>query len=122
MLIRCTAAACQGFEKTGLGERIANKLLTLCGSSTLGLATGLAAADTLIATAMPSTTARGAGIFVPVITSLSKADSSFPGGAPLHKRLASVRVRTACRPSLRSQQVSDMLLRLPLLLLLLLLR
>ena len=68
-----------GFEKTGLGERIANNLLTVCGSSSLQLALGLAAAEVLITPAMPSTTARAAGIFMPVIKSVSQAVGSMPG-------------------------------------------
>lgn len=76
----CFVFVPQGFEKTGLGQRIANKLLTLCGSNTLGLALGLAAADMLISTAMPSTTSRAAGIFMPVIASVSKEYGSLPGG------------------------------------------
>ncbi|WIA38713.1 hypothetical protein OEZ86_002013 [Tetradesmus obliquus] len=69
----------RGFEKTGLGERIANNLLTVCGSSSLQLALGLAAAEVLITPAMPSTTARAAGIFMPVIKSVSQAVGSMPG-------------------------------------------
>jgi len=72
--------ALQGFERTGLGERIANKLLTVCGTNSLGLAIGLAAAEVLVCPAMPSTTSRAAGIFMPVITSVSKAAGSYPGG------------------------------------------
>jgi hypothetical protein len=71
--------ALQGFEKTGLGERIANNLLTVCGSSSLQLAMGLAAAEVFITPAMPSTTARAAGIFMPVIKSVSQAVGSMPG-------------------------------------------
>lgn len=48
----------KGFEKTGLGERIANLFVKALGKSTLGLAYGLAAAETFISPAMPSTTAR----------------------------------------------------------------
>lgn len=69
----------KGFERTGLGERIANSLLTVCGSNSLGLAVGLAAAEVLVCPTMPSTTSRAAGIFMPVITSVSKAAGSYPG-------------------------------------------
>lgn len=48
----------QGFEKTGLGERIANLFVRALGSSTLGLAYGLNVAEALLAPAMPSTSAR----------------------------------------------------------------
>lgn len=97
---KCTAlpSAVQGFERTGLGERIACALLTVCGSNSLGLAIGLAAAEVLVCPAMPSTTSRAAGIFMPVITSVSKAAGSYPGeqsqGCTLSNRLC-----TKCLPA-----------------------
>lgn len=51
----------QGFEKTGLGERIANLFVRAMGKSTLGLALGLNVAETILAPAMPSTSARAGG-------------------------------------------------------------
>jgi di/tricarboxylate transporter len=53
----------KGFEKCGLGERIANLFVKVMGKSTLGLAYGLTLAEGLIAPAMPSTSAR-AGVHV----------------------------------------------------------
>jgi di/tricarboxylate transporter len=76
------AVAAQGFEKTGLGERVATIFVQLFGKSTLGLAYGLSIAEAFIAPAMPSTTARAGGIFMPIINSLSLADGSKPS-APL---------------------------------------
>ena len=49
------------------------------GKSTLGLAYGLAAAEALLAPAMPSTTARAGGIFMPIINSLARTSGSMPG-------------------------------------------
>ena len=49
-----------------------------CGKSTLGLAYGLSVAEALLAPAMPSTTARAGGIFMPIINSLSLASDSKP--------------------------------------------
>lgn len=69
----------KGFEKTGLGERIANLFVRAMGHSTLGLAYGLNVAEMLLAPAMPSTSARAGGIFVPIIKSLSEASGSYPG-------------------------------------------
>lgn len=63
----------KGFEKTGLGERIANIFVAAMGKSTLGLAYGLSIAELFLAPALPSTTARAGGIFVPVIKFLSKS-------------------------------------------------
>ena len=56
-----------------------------CGASTLGLAYGLAVAEALLAPAMPSTTARAGGIFMPIINSLSLAADSKPGAPPLRR-------------------------------------
>ena len=77
----------QGFEKTGLGERVATLFVKLFGKSTLGLAYGLSVAEALIAPAMPSTTARAGGIFMPIINSLSLADGSKPSARLPGKRL-----------------------------------
>jgi len=79
----------QGFQKTGLGERVANMFVAACGKSTLGLAYGLSVAEALLAPAMPSTTARAGGIFMPIINSLSLAADSKPG-APLLQGMAEV--------------------------------
>ena len=68
-----------GFQKTGLGERVATLFVRAFGSSTLGLAYGLAAAEAVVAPAMPSTTARSGGIFLPIIDSLARAAGSLPG-------------------------------------------
>ncbi len=48
------------------------------GKSTLGLAYGLSFAEVLIAPAMPSTTARAGGIFMPIMNSLSLSADSKP--------------------------------------------
>lgn len=50
-----------------------------CGKSTLGLAYGLSIAEAFLAPAMPSTTARAGGIFMPIINSLALASGSEPG-------------------------------------------
>ncbi|KAK1404177.1 dicarboxylate transporter 2.1, chloroplastic-like [Heracleum sosnowskyi] len=68
----------RGFVKTGLGDRIAMYFVKWLGKSTLGLAYGLALSEAMIAPAMPSTTARAGGIFVPIINSLSMSADSFP--------------------------------------------
>lgn len=75
----------QGFQKTGLGERVANMFVAACGKSTLGLAYGLSIAEAFLAPAMPSTTARAGGIFMPIINSLALASGSEPGVMLLYK-------------------------------------
>ena len=77
----CPCPLSQGFQKTGLGERVATLFVRAFGKSTLGLAYGLSFAEALIAPAMPSTTARAGGIFMPIMDSLSKNAGSEPGGA-----------------------------------------
>jgi len=68
---------------------VANMFVAACGKSTLGLAYGLSVAEALLAPAMPSTTARAGGIFMPIINSLSLAADSKPG-APLLQGMAEV--------------------------------
>jgi DASS family divalent anion:Na+ symporter len=68
----------QGFEKTGLGDRVANMFVKAMGKSTIGLSLGLNIAETVLAPAMPSTSARAGGIFMPIIKSLSQSAGSMP--------------------------------------------
>ncbi|KAI4318709.1 hypothetical protein MLD38_032384 [Melastoma candidum] len=68
----------RGFVKTGLGDRIATYFVKWLGRNTLGLSYGLTLSEALIAPAMPSTTARAGGVFVPIIKSLSLAAGSQP--------------------------------------------
>lgn len=76
----------KGVEVTGLGARIADICIWGLGHSSLGLAYALALAELILALCMPSTTARAAGVFVPIITSLSRSFDSFPND-PSRKRL-----------------------------------
>ncbi|XP_057852098.1 dicarboxylate transporter 2.1, chloroplastic [Cryptomeria japonica] len=68
----------RGFVKTGLGDRIATYFVKWLGKSTLGLSYGLTISEALIAPAMPSTTARAGGVFLPIIKSLSLSSGSLP--------------------------------------------
>jgi hypothetical protein len=68
----------QGVEVTGLGARIADIAIRALGRSALGLAYALTLAELILSLCMPSTTARAAGVFVPIITSLSKSFDSHP--------------------------------------------
>ncbi|TKY71487.1 Dicarboxylate transporter 2.1 [Spatholobus suberectus] len=76
----------RGFVKTGLGDRIATYFVKWMGKSTLGLSYGLTFSEVLIAPAMPSTTARAGGVFLPIIRSLSLSAGSEPA-SPTAKRL-----------------------------------
>lgn len=75
----------RGFVKTGLGDRIATYFVKWLGKSTLGLSYGLTLSEALIAPAMPSTTARAGGIFLPIIKSLSLSAGSNPGDSSSKK-------------------------------------
>ncbi len=72
----------RGFIKTGLGSRLAYGVISLLGSSTLGLAYGIVATDLVMAPAIPSLTARSGGIIFPVVSSLCKAFGSEPHSHP----------------------------------------
>lgn len=68
----------RGFVKTGLGDRIAMYFVKWLGKTTLGLSYGLVLSEAVICPAMPSTTARAGGIFLPVIKSLASNAGSLP--------------------------------------------
>ncbi|GAB4853241.1 cytochrome P450-dit2 [Ancistrocladus abbreviatus] len=75
----------RGFVKTGLGDRIATYFVKCLGKSTLGLSYGLTFSEALIAPAMPSTTARAGGVFLPIINSLSLSAGSKPNDKSARK-------------------------------------
>ena len=68
----------RGFTSTGLGSRIAYFFTGLFGRSVLGLSYGFVFTDFILAPAIPSNTARGAGIIFPIMKSLS---DEFEGAA-----------------------------------------
>ncbi|KAL3538682.1 hypothetical protein ACH5RR_002048 [Cinchona calisaya] len=83
----------RGFVKTGLGDRIATYFVKWLGKSTLGLSYGLTLSEALIAPAMPSTTARAGGVFLPIIKSLSLSAGSKPGD-PSARKLGSYLIQS----------------------------
>ena len=68
-----------GFIKTGLGLRIAYGFMRLLGKKTLTLGYGLTLTDTLLAPAMPSTTARAGAVVYPIMQSIATVYDSKPG-------------------------------------------
>lgn len=68
----------EGFDKTGLGDRIALSIVRLVGGTTLGLAYGLNFAEGALAAGMPSSAARAAGVFYPLVLSVARASGSDP--------------------------------------------
>ena len=63
--------------KSGLGRRISLLVVSVFGSSTLGLAYSIFITDALIAPGFPSNTARG-GVLYPIILSLAQNAGSAP--------------------------------------------
>jgi L-tartrate/succinate antiporter len=69
----------RGYEKTGLGRRIALSLVRAMGKSTLGLGYAVMLADLLIAPFTPSNTGRSAGVIFPIIRGIPALYGSAPG-------------------------------------------
>lgn len=87
-LIVCAFLVARGFIKTGFGRRIALMMIRLLGKRSLGLAYGLAIADTILAPGMPSNTARCGGVIYPIANSLARSYESYPND-PSSKKLGS---------------------------------
>ncbi len=68
-----------GYEKTGLGKRIALVLVEYLGQRTLGLGYAIAFSDLIIAPFTPSNTARSAGTIFPIIRNIPGVYGSAPG-------------------------------------------
>jgi len=68
----------KSFVKTGLGFRMAYRLISSLGTRSLGLAYGMTFTDLILAPAIPSNSARGGGIIYPIIKSLSLIFDSSP--------------------------------------------
>jgi L-tartrate/succinate antiporter len=88
-----------GYEKTGLGKRIALLLVKKMGRRTLALGYAVAVADTLLAPFTPSNTARSGGTIYPVIRNLPALYDSNPND-PSSRRIGSyimwVAIATTC--------------------------
>lgn len=78
-LIFCAYILSLGFVTSGLGKRIAYKMLSLFGGSSLGIAYSLGVSDLIMAPAMPSVTARSGGIIFPIVRSINDVLGSKPG-------------------------------------------
>src|SRR4051794_14204208 len=68
-----------GYEKTGLGRRIALSLVRVMGRSTLGLGYAVMLADLAIAPFTPSNTGRSAGVIFPIVRGIPPLYGSAPG-------------------------------------------
>lgn len=68
-----------GYEKTGLGRRVALLLVRQLGGRTLGLGYAIALSDLVIAPFTPSNSARSAGMVFPIVRSIPGLYDSHPG-------------------------------------------
>lgn len=68
-----------GYEKTGLGRRIALTLVKVLGGTTLGLGYAVALADLVLAPVTPSNTARTGGTIFPIVLNIPGLYASQPG-------------------------------------------
>jgi L-tartrate/succinate antiporter len=68
-----------GYQKTGLGRRIALVLVRRLGRRTLGLGYAIALTDLVLAPFVPSNTARSGGIVFPIVESIPMLYGSAPG-------------------------------------------
>lgn len=68
----------QGFVQTGLGRRIGYHFMRRFGKRSLGLSYGLVLTDLMIAPAVPSVTARSAGIVLPIMQGIATSYDSHP--------------------------------------------
>lgn len=75
----------RGVMKTGLGERIAYLFIRAIGKRSIGLAYALIGTDTILASILPSNSARAGGVIFPIARSLAHAYDSNPG--PTARRL-----------------------------------
>jgi L-tartrate/succinate antiporter len=75
-----------GYDKTGLGKRLALLLVKLMGRKTLTLGYAIAAADVVLAPFTPSNTARSGGTLFPIIRNLPMLYGSKPND-PSYRRI-----------------------------------
>ena len=83
----------RGYEKTGLGRRIALSLVAAMGKRTLGLGYAVMLADLVIAPFTPSNTGRSAGVIFPIIRGIPALYDSAPG--PTARRIGAYLMWTA---------------------------
>jgi len=69
----------KGYEKTGLGRRLALLLVRALGKKTLGLGYAVAITDLILAPFTPSNTARSGGTIFPIIKNIPPLYDSEPG-------------------------------------------
>jgi DASS family divalent anion:Na+ symporter len=91
-LVLCAFFIARGVLKTGLGRRIAFQFIRVLGRKSLGLSYALVSTDAVLATIVPSNSARAGGIVFPIARSLAEAYDSTPG--PTARRLGAYLMTT----------------------------
>lgn len=91
-LVLCAFFISRGVMKTGLGRRIAFLFIQAIGRRSLGLSYALVGTDALLASIVPSNSARAGGIIFPITRSLAEAYDSAPG--PTRRRLGAFLMTT----------------------------
>ena len=81
-MIMAAAMFALGYEKTGLGRRIALVLVKALGKRTLGLGYAIALTDLVLAPFMVSATARSGGTIYPVVKNIPPLYGSYPHENP----------------------------------------
>jgi hypothetical protein len=76
----------RAFIKTGFGDRLGLLFVKAFGHTTLRLAYGLQTAEAVLSPAMPSTTARAAGVFVPGDQLAGRTNARVPDGSAVTGR------------------------------------
>ncbi len=87
-----------GYEKTGLGRRVALLMVARLGHRALGLGYAVAFSDVLLSPFTPSNTARSAGMVYPVIRNIPELydAASGPGARPIGTALMWTAFATTC--------------------------
>jgi divalent anion:Na+ symporter, DASS family len=102
LLVVVAFIVAQAVVKSGLGRRISLFMVSLFGSSSLGLAYSIVLTDAVIAPGFPSNTARG-GVLFPIVLSVAEGSGSKPddeqgrrlGGYLMFCTMASLAVSSA---------------------------
>jgi DASS family divalent anion:Na+ symporter len=89
----------RGIIKTGLGARIAYSFVSLLGRRSLGLGYSMMATEFVLASVIPSNTARGASVVYPIVRSVSEAFDSRPGDGT-EKRIGAFLIKTSFQGNL----------------------
>ena len=82
-----------GYEKTGLGRRVALTLVKFLGGKTIGLGYAITFSDLVLAPFTPSNTARSAGTVYPIVRNIPALYGSQPG--PTARKIGSYLMWTA---------------------------